>query len=232
MNQSTCCIHECGKPIIGKFLCSAHYSRLRRTGTTDLRVKLVRKCRMPECDGKHFQHGWCSKHFQRIANTGSPFDKDQKWVIGDHASCLACGESFIPEYGLRRYCSVACRTTYSRFGQRPEARDCARCGAVIDMTIRGNSGSRRYRSVKMCRACSGSPNLTRFVPLLIERDGNDCRLCGAGIDLSLVYPDPMSRSVDHVLPRSLGGTESVANLRLAHLICNIKRQNRIDYVAA
>lgn len=228
MGKSTCCIHECDGPAIGKFLCSKHYNRLRRTGTTDFRKKPQRKCRMPQCGGKHFQHGWCSRHFQRIVNSGSPFDKDQKWTISDYATCLACGEGFSPEYGLRRYCSVACRTIYSRFGERPTTQECTRCGAEIDMRVRGHSGHHRPRNVKMCGACSGSPNMARFVPLLVERDGPDCRLCGEVVDLSLSYPDPMSRAVDHIIPRSLGGPDQVSNYQISHSACNNRKKNRID----
>lgn len=226
--ESSCCIHDCGKPVVGKFLCVKHYNRMRRTGTTDLKAKPKKKCRMPQCDGKHFQHGWCSKHFQRIVNSGSPFDKDQKWVISDHETCLACGERFTPEYGVKRYCSVACRTMFSRVGVRPDVQECTRCGTHIDMTARGPSGARKSRNVRLCSACSGSPNMARFVPVLIERDGPDCRLCGKVVDLSLKYPDPMSRAVDHIIPRSLGGPDEVSNYQISHSACNNRKKNRID----
>lgn len=32
-----------------------------------------------------------------------------------------------------------------------------------------------------------------------------CRWCGEAIDLTLVYPNPMSWSADHVVPLALGG---------------------------
>ncbi|MBF0808519.1 HNH endonuclease [Rothia nasimurium] len=34
-------------------------------------------------------------------------------------------------------------------------------------------------------------------------------------------------SVDHVLPRSLGGSDDIANLRPAHFSCNSARGNRV-----
>jgi 5-methylcytosine-specific restriction endonuclease McrA len=34
---------------------------------------------------------------------------------------------------------------------------------------------------------------------------------------------PGSNSVEHVVPRSVGGTDDLANLRPAHLACNVRR---------
>lgn len=43
------------------------------------------------------------------------------------------------------------------------------------------------------------------------------------ISHSLRYPDPMSASVDHVMPLSQGGHDDAANKRAAHLVCNVRR---------
>lgn len=56
-----------------------------------------------------------------------------------------------------------------------------------------------------------------------ERDGWVCGICAEPVDRALVYPDPLSPSLDHVVPLSLGGEHSRANTRLAHLSCNVKR---------
>lgn len=58
--------------------------------------------------------------------------------------------------------------------------------------------------------------------------GSDCYLCGTSIDMTA------SRAVgegdwhyglhiDHVVPRKLGGTDDIENLRPAHGICNLKK---------
>ena len=51
-------------------------------------------------------------------------------------------------------------------------------------------------------------------PGVLARDGYVCWLCGL----------PGADSVDHVIPRSRGGTDDDDNLRAAHLRCNSGRR--------
>lgn len=60
------------------------------------------------------------------------------------------------------------------------------------------------------------------------RAGEPCALCGQPIDLSIRYPDPMSFTVDHVVPSSHGGTDHYEQLRPAHFRCNRTRSNGPD----
>ena len=53
-----------------------------------------------------------------------------------------------------------------------------------------------------------------------------CGICNQYIDLRLAHPNQMSFSIDHIIPRSLGGTHSFTNLQAAHLGCNAKRGNK------
>ncbi len=48
-----------------------------------------------------------------------------------------------------------------------------------------------------------------------------CTICGAEVDKSLEWPDPLSPSVDHIIPLARGGSATdVAGWGLAHLRCN------------
>lgn len=53
-----------------------------------------------------------------------------------------------------------------------------------------------------------------------ERDGWRCGLCGGRVPKSKRYPHPKSASLDHIVPVSLGGTHTLANVQLAHWECN------------
>jgi 5-methylcytosine-specific restriction endonuclease McrA len=61
-----------------------------------------------------------------------------------------------------------------------------------------------------------------------RRDRLPCHLCGLPIDYTLRTPDPGSFEADHVEPHSLGGTDSLDNLRPAHRACNRSKGNRAD----
>lgn len=50
-----------------------------------------------------------------------------------------------------------------------------------------------------------------------------CALCGELIDFDLAHPDRLSKSVDHIVPLSKGGTHEQSNLQWTHLVCNIRK---------
>lgn len=65
----------------------------------------------------------------------------------------------------------------------------------------------------------------------VYREETDCGICGNPVDKTLPYldpatgrPDPKSKSVDEIVPVSLGGSPyERRNTRLAHLGCNQAR---------
>jgi 5-methylcytosine-specific restriction endonuclease McrA len=63
---------------------------------------------------------------------------------------------------------------------------------------------------------------------IFERDGWACQLCGLPIDRDARKPDPLSVSLDHIVPISLGGAHSRANTQCAHLSCNVRKSNKYE----
>lgn len=53
-----------------------------------------------------------------------------------------------------------------------------------------------------------------------------CALCGEAIDPTLSRPNPMMRSLDHIIPISRGGPHSQENLQWTHLVCNMRKGAR------
>lgn len=60
-----------------------------------------------------------------------------------------------------------------------------------------------------------------------ERDEGICWLCETAIDPLIRWPDPMSISLEHKVPISLGGPHSRANCALAHLVCNLFKGSKL-----
>jgi 5-methylcytosine-specific restriction endonuclease McrA len=63
---------------------------------------------------------------------------------------------------------------------------------------------------------------------IFERDGWLCQLCGLPINREARKPHPMSVSLDHIVPISLGGAHSRANTQCAHYGCNVRKNNRYE----
>lgn len=55
-----------------------------------------------------------------------------------------------------------------------------------------------------------------------------CGICGAPVDKTLKAPDPLSPTVDHIIPVAKGGHPSdLQNLQLAHRWCNLHKSDRL-----
>lgn len=58
---------------------------------------------------------------------------------------------------------------------------------------------------------------------LYERDSWECALCERPVDREAHWNADFAPSLDHIMPRSLGGSHDPENLRTAHRICNSLR---------
>ncbi|RYE42603.1 MAG: HNH endonuclease [Hyphomicrobiales bacterium] len=113
-------------------------------------------------------------------------------------------------------------------GPRPTAKRCAACGQEFSLLDASHSSGRlRYSSKSFCDPCSPRKSLRRYVSEIARRDGWICSLCGYELNAETRWPDPRFASVDHVVPRSLGGPDDLTNYALACLSCNAAKQNRV-----
>lgn len=67
----------------------------------------------------------------------------------------------------------------------------------------------------MSRAQAAMPKSWRYE--IAKRDGNNCALCGKPIG------DINYATLDHIIPRHAGGSDTIDNLQLAHYRCNVDR---------
>lgn len=70
---------------------------------------------------------------------------------------------------------------------------------------------------------------------VFKRDGWICQICFEPVSFPVradrcrdVEREDWEPTIDHVIPRSLGGPDEIDNLRLAHRKCNLDRGNRAD----
>lgn len=225
-----CSIEDCEAAAHCRGWCSKHYSRFKAHGDP-LITKKQRygdvQCAVADCTEPRRKREWCGSHYSRWHRTGSVKDEDQAWVIGRFDACIVCSDA-IPEGGaFRRYCSRSCSVMVSR-GVRQLTKQCVQCEAPIDLNARSSSGRKKYSSAAVCADCR-APHLQPHVPALFNRDGNSCGVCSEDIDPNLKYPDRLSASVDHIMPRSRGGADHMDNYQLAHLICNIRKQDKVGF---
>jgi 5-methylcytosine-specific restriction endonuclease McrA len=61
---------------------------------------------------------------------------------------------------------------------------------------------------------------------IYERDHWTCQLCHKPVNKKLHWPNPMSPTLDHIIPISKGGAHERRNTQLAHARCNMKASNR------
>lgn len=62
---------------------------------------------------------------------------------------------------------------------------------------------------------------------IFERDSWVCGICSKPIDPNLEWPDPMSASLDHIVPLAAGGKHERTNCQAAHYGCNSRKGARL-----
>ena len=117
-----------------------------------------------------------------------------------------------------------CRKTHSYWtGCR-----CDECRAKMAAKQRRYAASVKARTGRSIRALYPDGSDSHWISskrrlAVYERDGWACWLCGGLVDREAHYNANSAPSLDHVVPRSKGGTHAEENLRCAHQICNRRR---------
>jgi hypothetical protein len=156
--------------------------------------------------------------------------------------CARCGEAFNPRENRQIYCTSQCMRAVKAAAERArrleavrEPRECIWCGAPFHLEKRSNTtccsqqcrnavNNQRRRFARRA-GTDERPILMRFQ--IAERDDWRCGICRGSIDRALKYPQPMSLSIDHVLPLVHGGTNDMENLQASHLRCNLRKRHSI-----
>ena len=87
-----------------------------------------------------------------------------------------------------------------------------------------------YESRKVDRPDKFGPMRNQFLSnkrkILATQDR--CGICGQPVDKNLKFPDPMSPTIDHIIPVAKGGHPcDIANLQLSHMKCNRDKSDKV-----
>lgn len=86
--------------------------------------------------------------------------------------------------------------------------------------------TRNAKLRRRARKASGAAEVFRRTDIF-HRDGWVCGICGNRVDRTLKWPDPMSATIDHILPLAKGGSHTRANVQAAHWICNVRKSDGV-----
>lgn len=155
-------------------------------------------------------------------------------------TCVVCQAIVETADGQQRYCSLECRRIRRRVRGLRVCRYCevpfvpthARhfsCSTRCNRAQHYRENRDRYVSqARERKAHVRHVRVETFTGLeIFERDGWVCGICREPVDAELVAPSLMRRSLDHVIPIARGGLHSRANVQLAHLLCNLRKNDRI-----
>lgn len=162
--------------------------------------------------------------------------------------CEVCGSTYCATYSRQRTCSRVCGGVLNNrgrgrvAGRKPRQWSCISCGRV---RVKGDGQARWVKFCsERCRVAdvgdrvidlyrlasqagaAGARWRETLVAYLRERDGDRCGICRRRMRFDLPAGprgDDRGPSIDHMVPRSAGGSDELVNLRLAHWGCNRKR---------
>lgn len=214
------------------------------------RVARVAPCVIDGCEKVQIGRGWCSMHYSRWERLGDPHARLRGEVRDGKKICPRCHlDKPLEAYGASRAECLACAAAEMRqrradgFCKPPP--EVARVEKVCDCGAAFMADRRRSRYCSQeCRARFKNRNnwiylnkrRARMRDALVEpfdrldifdRDDWVCQICSNPVDPDLMFPDALSVSLDHIVPISRGGTHEPSNAQTAHLICNVRKSNKI-----
>lgn len=240
----TCSVSGCGRVVVTRGFCEGHYSRVKRHRRPYLECRgcggpiyelgwlkycsddCRPKCSVESCGRVVEAKGYCTSHYLMFRKKGTPFGAYKCVPKKNGYECVICGDKFTANGVSRKCCSPSCRAMYERYGSAPSLDfTCTVCGIFVKRKWVKGAHQKPDRSV--CSDCKSHPNNRGWYRRFYDSDegrSEVCKLCGEPVDMSIEWPDPRSRSIDHIIPVSLGGGHELDNLQLAHLYCNQSKQ--------
>lgn len=192
---------------------------------------------------------YCNKEFTSKKNDTKYCSKECKHMWSKEnprhtIKCEHCGNIFRSNNKNQRFCSYECSNESRALYPRA---NCEHCGKKFRIDIRqagrfcsrscflNHIGAEPWERKQKIRDITHIRRAKKLqikyenikVEEIFEKDKWICKICGEPVDKYLGYPNPMSATLDHIIPLSKGGTHTYNNVQLAHLRCNIKKSNKM-----
>lgn len=210
-NQKKCSASGCNSPVRARGVCVSHYAKMmpRRMVTRECWV-----CGRVVQRRAYLDHVVCSEQCRYYARFGVAY-ADKRQIVGPIQRPPRLTDPPVTSVPSSSTVFVSTR--------------CAECGLYFIDFVAG-----RNRRLSLCcsRSCTKRrrrrDNEKHWISAadrlaIYLRDQWTCQLCRKSVDPLLKTGDWIA-SLDHVIPRSKGGTHTADNLRLAHRFCNSVRR--------
>lgn len=222
MEERTCTWIGCDRSdILARGLCQRCYKRAMRDGSTrqySVTVKVCDVCHAEFAAGKHGGR-YCSQPCRDIGWLRKLATRREERVAAKIGrQCEACGHimpTFIRSDAI--YCGPECQQAAWY------ARDADRLRIASRIWARANPESRKDAEHRRQARKFGTDAESVDRKQIWVRDNGRCGLCSEEVDPALRRPDPMSGSLDHIVPLSRGGAHRASNIQLTHLVCNLRK---------
>lgn len=157
-------------------------------------------------------------------------------------SCGHCGKQFSPKRRDQVYCESRCTINASQsrryhgeaLRQGGEfSRMCVECGQAFIAKKANAKWCSNICRIRTCRRdesrrrAPGSGASLYADREIFERDNWICQICHTLVDRLASRRSPDGATIDHVVPLSLGGADTAANVVTAHWRCNREKGNRV-----
>ena len=124
-------------------------------------------------------------------------------------------------------CQQAMRDYWKEYRKRPSTIE---KNYKYNRTVRKIRGGTRFK--KLVKQGFDPKKDYYSANTILELYGSSCHLCGGDIDLNAARQAgkpgwEKGLHVDHVIPLSKGGDDTVENIRPSHGICNVKKNNKL-----
>lgn len=222
----------CGRPLVvresrysGLAVCSRHYDREKYRANLSANPDYYKQKRT-----KNPEAARAAVRRSRLAHLEEHRERDGRYYLANRAKKRAEAKARYQNGGVER--SRERRETHPEENLKAAARRRVEFGPAI----REASRLWRLKHPDTVRDQSRRSRARRVAALVVpyrggeifERDGWWCQLCERPIDPRQPRNHPWSRSLDHILPLTLGGDDAPWNVWPAHLRCNIQKRARYE----